>query len=76
MIPKTGNMAGTIEESFHCYDLWAHSLHTVCGLPEIEDDMYSGSPAHDIGKPDCCSGEYEGKPNMHYYGHPRLSRRL
>ncbi len=80
LIPKTGNMAGYDQKNrFHCYDLWAHSLHTVCGLPRgLEDDMlYLAALLHDIGKPDCCMpGEYEGKPNMHYYGHPRLSMEI
>jgi HD superfamily phosphodiesterase len=66
LILKTGNMAGYDQKNrFHCYDLWAHSLHTVCGLPRgLEDDMlYLAALLHDIGKPDCCMpGEYEGKP--------------
>ena len=63
----------------HQYDLWQHSLHTVLGVPRgIDDDMlYLAALLHDAGKPQCqTQGERDGKPNMHYYGHPEKSLQL
>lgn len=77
LIPKVSSMFGYDQQNrAHEYDLWFHSLHTVINLPrDLEDDMlYLAALLHDIGKPDCrTEGEYEGRVNCHYYGHPKRS---
>ena len=63
----------------HQYDLWMHSLHTVCGLPRgLEDDMvYLAALLHDIRKPDSrCRSSRENDMEMHYYGHPEKSAQI
>ena len=77
LIPQVKIMIGYDQcNRTHQYDLWYHSLKTVIGLPkDIDDDMvYLAALLHDIGKPDCrIEDEKDGKPNMHYYGHPERS---
>lgn len=77
LLPAADVMIGYDQRNrAHQYDLWFHSLHTVINLPrDMADDMlYLAALLHDIGKPDCQTvGEYEGKVNMHYYGHPQRS---
>ncbi len=79
-IPITKLMIGYDQRNrAHQYNLWEHSLHTVVNLPKnIDDDMvYLAALLHDIGKPDCQSIDYyEGKVNMHYYGHPERSEQM
>ena len=63
----------------HQYDLWNHSLQTVCNLPkDIDEDMvYLAALLHDIGKPDCVIEDTrDGKINNHYYGHPKRSMEI
>ena len=67
------------KNSYHQYDLWYHSLHTVINLPKgIDDDMlYLSALFHDIGKPE--TQQHGKKPDdleMHYYGHPEVSERI
>ena len=80
LIPKVSIMIGFDQMNpAHQYDLWKHSLQTVVNLPkDIDDDMvYLAALLHDIGKPDCQEvGERDGKPVMHYYGHPRRSKEI
>ena len=63
----------------HQYNLWEHSLATVCNLPkDIDDDMlYLAALLHDIGKPDCVIYDTkDGVENYHYYGHPKRSMEI
>ena len=77
LIPAVRTMFGYDQKnSAHQYDLWMHSLHVVCNLPQrMENDMvYLAALLHDIGKPEAqCRGKREGDPDMHYYGHPEKS---
>ena len=79
-IPAVSRMFGYDQNnSYHQYDLWMHSIHTVLGLDEnIDDDMlFLAALLHDIGKPDCrCKGKREDDLNSHYYGHPERSEEI
>ena len=53
LIPAVRTMFGYDQKnSAHQYDLWMHSLHVVCNLPQrMENDMvYLAALLHDIGK--------------------------
>lgn len=80
LIPEVSTMFDYDQQNHaHQYDLWIHSLHSVIGLPkDIDDDMvYLAMLLHDIGKPYCQTyDELDGKPNMHYYGHPEKSEQI
>lgn len=60
LIPAVRTMFGYDQKnSAHQYDLWMHSLHVVCNLPQrMENDMvYLAALLHDIGKPEAqCRG--------------------
>lgn len=63
----------------HQYDLWNHSLHTVLNLPRdnFDDMLYVAALLHDIGKLRCqVKGKRENDMDMHYYGHPKISRAI
>ena len=64
LIPAVRTMFGYDQKnSAHQYDLWMHSLHVVCNLPQrMENDMvYLAALLHDIGKPEAqCRGKREG----------------
>lgn len=79
-IPSVYMMFGYNQQnSYHQYDLWEHSLHTVINLPRnLDDDMlYLAALLHDIGKPECqCKSGREEDTNMHYYGHPIKSMEI
>lgn len=63
---------------YHQYDLWMHTLMTVCYLPDDLDDMvYPAALLHDIGKVEaCCRGKKENDSQHHFYGHPKISHRI
>lgn len=76
-------MQGTIgfeqQNKAHQYDLWNHSLHTVMNLPRanLDDMLYVAALLHDIGKLRCqVKGKRENDIDMHYYGHPEISRAI
>ena len=64
--------------SYHQYDLWTHTLMTVCDLPnDLDDVVYLAALLHDIGKVESrCRGKRENDRQSHYYGHPQVSARI
>jgi hypothetical protein len=67
------------QNNAHKYDLWMHCVHTVVNLPRnMDDDMvYLAALMHDIGKPKSqCRGKREDDEDMHYYGHPVISKNI
>ena len=63
---------------YHQYDLWTHTLMTVCDLPDnLDDVVYLAALLHDIGKVvSRCKGKKAGDTQSHYYGHPAVSARI
>lgn len=63
---------------YHQYDLWTHTLMTVCGLRnDLDDVVYLAALLHDIGKVESrCRGNRENDRQSHYYGHPQVSARI
>lgn len=63
---------------YHQYDLWTHTLKTVCDLPDdLDDVVYLAALLHDIGKVESrCRGNRENDRQSHYYGHPQVSARI
>lgn len=63
---------------YHQYDLWTHTLMTVCDLPnDLDDVVYLAALLHDIGKVESrCRGNRENDRQSHYYGHPQVSARI
>lgn len=61
----------------HQYDLWNHSICTIMNLPRdnFDDMLYVAALLHDVGKLRC-QIKRENDPNMHYYGHPVISKKI
>lgn len=77
LIPEVSTMFDFDQKNrAHQYDLWMHSLHTVCGLPKnLSDSMiYLAALLHDIGKTQTqVEGQRPDDKNMHYPNHQMKS---
>ena len=79
LIPEVSIMFEYDQNSrYHQYDLWTHTLMTVCDLPnDLDDVVYLAALLHDIGKVESrCRGKRENDRQSHYYGHPQVSARI
>ena len=63
---------------YHQYDLWMHTLMTICYLKDDSKDVtYLAALLHDIGKVESrCKGKRPDETQAHFYGHPAVSRRI
>ena len=82
MIEKAYDLANTAHkgvcrrsgEPYICHPLAVARLVLDLGM---DSESIAAALLHDVGKPQCqTQGERDGKPNMHYYGHPEKSLQL
>jgi len=57
---------------FHCYDVWEHSVRSMCHVPPQKHLRYH-MMFHDLGKPHCFTEDERGG---HYYGHTDISAKM
>jgi poly(A) polymerase len=70
-IPELEAMRGCIQNEYHCYDVWDHTLHVVQNLidntPDASQNLRLAALFHDIAKPDTKSADEQGR--VHFFGH-------
>ena len=57
----------------HCYDVYRHIAHSV-GVIEPEPLLRMTMLLHDIGKPQACTTDPDGR--CHFNGHPKISAQI
>ena len=57
----------------HCYDVYRHIAHSV-GVIEPEPLLRMSMLLHDIGKPQACTTDINGR--CHFKGHPKISAEM
>ena len=57
----------------HCYDVYRHIAHSV-GVIEPEPLLRTAMLLHDIGKPQACTTDINGR--CHFKGHPKISAEM
>ena len=74
VLPELAPMKGcTQERTYHCFDVWEHTLHAVGAVPPDPIVRWSAL-FHDCGKPGVKTFEPEGV--AHFYGHDKESMRI
>lgn len=73
--PELSAMHGVMQNEFHLYDVWEHSLRALINLPANSRlNLKLAALFHDIGKPQTKTIDEDGR--IHFYEHQKLSEAI
>ena len=71
VLPELLEGDGVAQGTFHCYDVFWHSLHACDAAPRESLVLRLAALLHDIGKPRARGTGPDGRPT--FYGHEKVS---
>jgi tRNA nucleotidyltransferase (CCA-adding enzyme) len=74
VLPEILEGIGMAQGSFHCYDVFTHSLYTCDAAPRESIILRLAALLHDVGKPRAHVIDPDGRPTFH--GHEQISAEL
>ena len=74
VLPELTEGHGIEQGSFHCYDVFHHSLYACDAAPKDSPVLRLAALLHDVGKPRTRGRSPEGRPT--FYGHEKLSAEM
>jgi putative nucleotidyltransferase with HDIG domain len=72
-LPELTRGYGVLQNRWHAWDVWDHSLHSCDAAPRDKPLVRWAALLHDIGKPDTRSGAGD---DAHFYNHERVGAEL
>jgi tRNA nucleotidyltransferase (CCA-adding enzyme) len=73
-LPELLEGVGVIQGSYHCYDVFTHSLYACDAAPRSSPTLRLAALLHDIGKPRARAVDAEGRPTFH--AHEQISAEI
>jgi putative nucleotidyltransferase with HDIG domain len=74
VLPEILEGVGMMQGSFHCYDVFTHSLYACDAAPRDSMILRLAALLHDVGKPRAHLVDPDGRPTFH--GHEQISSEM
>jgi len=74
VLPELAEGIGVTQGSYHCHDVFAHSLYACDAAPRGSVDLRLAALLHDVGKPRVRQIDIDGRPTFH--AHERVSAEI
>ena len=74
VLPELLEGEGVAQGSFHCYDVFWHSLYACDAAPRESPILRLAALLHDVGKPRTRADAADGRPT--FYGHEKVSAEM
>jgi putative nucleotidyltransferase with HDIG domain len=74
VLPELLEGEGVAQGSFHCHDVFWHSLYACDAAPRESPALRLAALLHDVGKPRSLAAGQDGRPT--FYGHEKVSAEM